>query len=113
MIVTALVLFALAALGGIILASFRLSKKPLPVPVFVLHGLLAAAGLVVLIVAIATGAGSTLRNVVLVLFIVAALVGFVLLSLDLRKKLLPMPLLVIHALVAVVSFALLLSTVLR
>jgi len=66
-----------------------------------------------LIVAIATGAGSTLRNVVLVLFIVAALVGFVLLSLDLRKKLLPMPLLVIHALVAVVSFALLLSTVLR
>jgi hypothetical protein len=100
-------------LGGIILAAFRLRMKSLPLPLAIRHGLAAAAGLVVLILAIVTGAGSTLRNVVLLLLISAALGGSTLLSFDLRRKVLPMPLMVLQALVAVVGFALSLSTVLR
>ncbi len=113
MLIVAFVLFAIAALGGITLAAFRLNHKSLPFPLAILHGLVAAAGLVVLIVAIATGASTTLRNVVLVLLIIAALGGFALFSFDLRKKLLPMPLLLVHALLAVFGFALLLSSLLH
>ncbi len=45
-----IVLFVLAALGGFALLSFHLRGKPLPTPVTIIHGLVAAVGLVLLIV---------------------------------------------------------------
>ncbi len=109
----ALVLFAIAAIGGVILAALRLrGRADLPLGLAAVHGLVAAAGLVALIVAIAgASAAGSLPKVALVLFIVAALGGFVLLTSHLRTKNVPVPIMLVHAAVAVVSFVLLLVAV--
>lgn len=106
---TAIVLLALAALGGIVLAVMRLRGRPvLPMELAVVHGLLAAAGLVALIVAVAGGVNAKTS---LVLFIIAALGGFALFSFQLRNKAIPVGVMVVHALVAVAAFVLLLIKV--
>jgi len=109
----ALVLFALAAIGGVILAVLRLrGRADLPLGLAVVHGLVAAAGLVALIVALAgASAAGSLPKVALALFIVAALGGFVLITSHLRTKNVPVPIMLVHATVAVVAFVLLLVTV--
>jgi hypothetical protein len=108
---TALIVFAIAAAGGLLLAFLRVTNKPLPLPVALLHGALAATGLVLLAVA-AFGAGGPERaRLALGLFVLAALGGFVLFSFHLRKKQLPMGIMVIHALVAVAAFLILLGVV--
>ncbi len=108
--VAALVLFAIAALGGIVLAVMRFKGRPYPpMALALVHGAVAAAGLVTLIALVAQGtAKSSNATTSLVLFIVAALGGFVLFFHHLRKVALPVWLVVVHALVAVVAFLLLL-----
>ena len=108
MLKIAVVLFALAALGGIILASLHLKTKNAPIPLALLHGLLAAAGLVLLITAVVQMASAGLAGVALVIFIIAALGGFVLFAMHLKKRPLPGGLIVVHGLVAVVAFIVLL-----
>jgi hypothetical protein len=106
----AIVLFALAALGGVVLAILRFRGRPtLPLGLAVVHGLLAAAGLVVLIWAVAAGGLAAKGS--LALFVVAALGGFVLFSFQLRQKAIPIGVMLIHAIVAVVAFVLLLVRV--
>ena len=101
----AIVLFAAAAVGGIVLAILRLQGKALPMPVALVHGAVAAAGLVALIVAVF--ASGLKAKVPLLLFVIAALGGFVLFSFHLRRKAIPIPVMLIHAGVAVLAFALL------
>lgn len=112
-----LVLFALAAAGGLVMAIQRFGGKPQPTfAIAIVHGLAAAAGLISLIVAIAgagDGAGDGANvgsgpTIALVLFLGAAIGGFVLFFQHLRKNPLPIPLMVIHAVVAVVAFLILL-----
>jgi hypothetical protein len=43
-------LFVIAALGGFVLLSFQLRKKPLPTALAVIHGLVAALALILLII---------------------------------------------------------------
>ena len=113
MFTASIVLFTIAALGGITLAAMRLGNRPLPFSLAVAHGVLAAAGLVLLIVAIvvATTTGVVL-NAALILFIVAAIGGAILFSFHLRSRSLPVPLVLGHGLLAVVAFVLLLSHIL-
>src|SRR5438067_9801286 len=109
---TALILFAIAALGGMTLAFIRLSGKPLP-PMWLalVHGAVAAAGLVALILAVlAPGAASGAR-IALGIFVIAALGGFVLFSFHLRNRALPIPIIGIHGFVAVIAFVLLLVAI--
>jgi hypothetical protein len=108
--VVALVLFGIAALGGLVLATQRFRGAPQPaLPLALLHGAIAAAGLIALIVAVTGAAGTVnLAKAALVVFLVAALGGFFLISQHLSKKPLPIPVVVIHALVAVTGFILLL-----
>jgi len=101
------ILFALAALGGITLATLHLRHKPLPMALALVHGIVAAVALILLIVAVAGGGLGTLTTVSLILFIVAALGGFVLFATYLRHKPLPTPLVYVHGLVAVIAFILL------
>ncbi len=106
----AIVLFALAALGGILLAILRLrGREVLPLGLAVVHGLVAAAGLVALIWAV-VGAGLAAK-LPLGLFVVAALGGFVLFAFQLRNRAIPIGVMVVHALVAVAGFLLLLAKV--
>jgi hypothetical protein len=108
-----IVLFAAAALAGLTLAILRFREKPLPLPLALVHGAIAAAGLVSLaLVAVPHGAPGSAR-VALGLFVVAALGGFLLFSMHLRKRELPIGVVVVHALVAVAAFVLLLVSVAR
>lgn len=102
-----IILFAIAAVGGMLLAFFRLSNRPLPMPLALLHGALAAAGLVALSVVV-LGGGSMQAKLALGLFLLAALGGFFLLSFHLRKKELPVPVVVVHGLAALAAFTVLL-----
>jgi membrane protease YdiL (CAAX protease family) len=107
--VLTLVLFAVAALGGLVLASIRLRGKNPPLALALVHGAVAAAGLVALIVAVLhAGASAFLPRIALALFVIAALGGFVLFATHLRKKNIPVPLMLIHAVVAVGGFVTLL-----
>jgi hypothetical protein len=104
----AAVLFALAALGGIILAAMHLKKNDAPISLALVHGLAAAVGLVLLIVAVMQMPSAGLAGVALAIFVIAALGGFVLFAMHLMKKPLPRGLIFVHGLAAVVAFVLLL-----
>jgi hypothetical protein len=105
-----IVLFALAAAGGLVLAFLRFNEKPIPTALAVVHGLIAASGLVALgSVAFENGAPD-LARIALGLFVLAALGGFFLFSFQLRAKPLPKPVVIIHGAVAAVALLILLST---
>jgi hypothetical protein len=110
MLIAAVVLFAIAALGGLTMAVFHFRKDRNPPGVLAaLHGVVAATALLILLWAVVqTSAGGALAWA-LGLFVLAALGGFFLVSFHVRARRLPGPVVVIHALVAVVAFVLLLA----
>jgi len=103
-------LFLLTALGGLLMAGIRFMGKRNPPPwIAMLHGLLAGAGVTLLAYAVLAGTVPATATLALLLFVLAALGGLVLnLKYEWNRVLLPTPLLVGHALVAVVGFVLLL-----
>lgn len=110
MIRTAVVLFAIAALGGVVMAIVRLSKNLNPPSwLAMLHGLLAAGGVTLLLYAAFAVGISTLATAGLILLLIAALVGLVLnLKYQWQRALLPAGVVVTHAAIAVVGFILVL-----
>ncbi len=109
MLTYALVLFGVAALGGLTLAYMRIVKKDVSLPLAIVHGIFAASGLVLLIIGV-TRAGGSGALAALIIFLLAALGGFTLFSFHLRSRPLPVPLLIVHGLVAVTAFVVLLWT---
>lgn len=108
----AVVVFAIAAVGGLLLASLRIKNKPLPMGLALAHGAAAAVGLVLLgLAAFAGGGGPSQARVAFGLFVVAALGGFALFSFHVRKQQLPLGVVVLHGLLAVVAFVILLAGV--
>lgn len=106
-------LFAGAAIMGLIIATAIFTNKPAtPKPAVVAHGLFGATALVLLIVYMINNP-ENYPQISLILFVVAALGGFILVYNDLAKKSPgPKGLVVVHALVAVTAFVLLLAFVL-
>jgi hypothetical protein len=107
---TALVLFAIAAVGGIVMAGIRFGGKPHPpTALAMLHGFLSAAALTLLIYAACTVGLPSLALTATVLFVLAA-IGGVFMNLNYHWKMLPLPkwLVVVHALIAVTGFVCLL-----
>ncbi len=112
MLILSVILFAVAALGGLVLGVLGLRQRDLPMWLSLIHGVVAAAGLITLILGVVQGNAGSLVIISLILFLIAALGGFVLFSYHLRKKPHPKGLIVIHALVAVIAFVLLLLGIL-
>lgn len=111
---TALVLFGIAAAGGLVLATQRLRGAPRPsLPLALVHGGLAAAGLVALILLVVGAGAPPIARTALVVFLVAALGGFYLIAQHLQTRPLPIPVVLIHAAVAVAGFLILLAGVLK
>lgn len=110
MLITTVILFALAAVFGLVLLTRVLKEEDTPKPVVYLHGLAAAVGLVLLIIAYFEQGDSLLMTSVIV-FIVAALGGFVMFGRDLNRKSIPKWLALVHGGAAVVAFVLLLIAV--
>lgn len=108
----ALISLAIAASGGLVLASNVLRDRFAPWALSVVHALFGATGLVLLIVLLLQGSAPQQLLIGFVLLLVAALGGFFLASFHIRRKLPPKPVVVIHAGVAVAGFLTLLSLVL-
>lgn len=105
-----ILLFAIAAVAGLTMAVMHFKKAAPPRPVLaVLHGLFAASGLVVLLLAVIKVGVQGTPAAALGLLVVAALGGFALLSFHLRGRALPTGLLAGHALLAVAGFVTLLA----
>lgn len=112
MLLTILIIFAIAAIGGLVLASFVLRGEFAPWLVGGLHALIAALGLVLLVLLlIDEGAGNTRLVASFALLLIAALFGFGLGALHLRKQLPPKAVVLVHAGFAVAGVVTLLTLV--
>lgn len=110
MLQTATILLAITALGGLLMAIIRFSRKHNP-PAWLamLHGLLAASGLTLLAYAVCTQPVPPMATLTLALFLLAAGGGAVMsLAYKWRQRLLPAWLVIVHATAAVTAFVLLL-----
>lgn len=105
MIRLSLVLFAVAAVAGLTMAIMHFRGiSPPRTALAALHGVFAASGLVVLLMALVkTGFGGK-AGIALGLLVVAALGGFGLLSWHAKQQRLPSALVAGHALLAVAGF---------
>lgn len=102
-------LFAIAAAGGLVMAGIRVSaaRNP-PAWLAMLHGLLAGAGLTLLLFAAFTVGLPTYAMWALSLLVIAALGGvFLNLGYQEKRALLPKAVMYVHALIAVCGFTLL------
>ncbi|HSW11383.1 MAG TPA: hypothetical protein VLI06_01000 [Solimonas sp.] len=106
----ALVILALAAMGGLLMAGMRFSGRPQPpAGLAMLHGLGAGAALTLLIYAHLTVGLGPLEMAGVALLILAAAVGIALnLRFHARGLALPIPVVLGHAVTAAAGFSLLL-----
>jgi hypothetical protein len=113
MMKTAVVLLAIAAVGGMTMAiiRFRGADRP-PSWITMLHGFLAGAAMTLLLYAWFTVGLPGLAKAAVGIFIVVALVG-AWINLNFHSKLLPLPkgVIVVHGVVAVVAFLMLVMAV--
>jgi hypothetical protein len=107
MLQVAVVVFAIAALGGLVLASFVLRGRLAPWALSLLHAILGAVGLVLTALVLFGGSAPEYTGLALLLLAIAALGGFFLASYHARKQPGPRPVVLIHAAVAVVGFVVL------
>jgi len=107
MIYAAIGLFALSAVLGLTILIKWLTKKEASKAVIWSHGLVAATALVILLV-YALQNRDNYPQLSLILFIIAALIGFYMFFRDLNKKTSPLFVAFIHALLAVGGFVMLL-----
>lgn len=109
MLRTAVVLFAVAALGGLVMTGIRMTTKANPpAAIAMLHGFLAAAALTLVVFAAFASTIPRTAQIALVLLLVAAAGGaFLNLGYQWKQRLLPIALIIGHAGLAVVGFGLL------
>src|SRR3546814_11907547 len=100
MLTYALIVFAVAALGGLVLASSVLRGKLAPWAISLLHALLGASGLVVLIVPVLQGQGAGRVTAAPGILVGAALGGFCSAPLPLLKPVAPEAGVLVHSCVA-------------
>jgi hypothetical protein len=108
MLVYALAVFVVGALGGAVLARFVLTKRFPPWFISILHASLGVTGLVLVSVSLLTDAITTALIVAMALLVTTALTGLYLASRHYRNMLTPKALVFVHASFAL-SFLLLLS----
>ena len=113
MLKLAVLLFAIGALGGLVLASSVLRGRLAPWALSLLHAALGATGLVLTGIVVLEGSaeGGGKIPIALLILLVAALGGFFVASFHARKLPAPKPVVLIHVGVAVVGFLLLAGSV--
>jgi hypothetical protein len=109
MLAYAIVLLAITAVGGLVLASYVLRGKLAPWMLSLLHAGLGAGGLILALLTILNGESRVLLP--FVILTVAALLGFYLASHHLKQKLPSNAVVIVHAGVAVLGFLALVSMV--
>jgi hypothetical protein len=107
MLITAILLFASAAVLGLYLLSFIIQNKNTPKGIAFTHGPLAAIGLIILIVYAIFNTPSP--SISIILFILAALGGIMLIYRDITGKSLPVWMAAGHGVVAILGFVFLIA----
>ena len=109
MLLICITLFAIAAAGGLVMAGVRaFTERNPPAWLALVHGLLAGGGLTLLLLTYFVSGLPTYAAWALLLLIIAAAGGVLMnLGYQWQQKPLPLGLMYIHALIAVVGFALL------
>jgi len=102
MLPTAIVLFIIAAVFGLITLVAILKNSPTSRSTVLMHGAVAAAGLLIVLFAVVQAAGPA-PVTSLVLFLIAAAGGFILFAVDMRKKPVPKWLALLHPVLAVLG----------
>jgi hypothetical protein len=113
MLTYAVIVFAIGALGGLVLASYVLQGRLAPWALSLVHAGLGAIGLLLVIYAAITTGISHAALTALVILAIAALGGFYLASIHLRGQVAPKQVVFIHAGAAVIGFLTLLGVVIR
>lgn len=111
MLTYAVIVFAIGALGGLLLASYVLRGKLAPWAVSLLHAALGAIGLLLVIYAALSTGISGAALTALIILVIAALGGFYLASIHLQGQVAPKPVVFVHAGIAVIGFLTLLGVV--
>lgn len=104
MLIYAVGIFSVAAMGGLFLAKRGFSRQEIPWSVSILHAMLGASGLVLAGLGVFQGEGGMAAKIGLAFLTVAALGGFFTASFHLRKTLAPEFLFLIHGGAAVFGF---------
>jgi hypothetical protein len=105
------VLLTFAVLGGTALFVLRLRGGNPPLPLAAVHGLFAVAGVVSLLVGVVSTGNAGAPLIALCLFGAAAPLGAWFLSRHLRGKLIPVPGVMIHGMVALFGYVVLLTEI--
>ena len=107
----AILIFAIGAVGGLVLASHVLRGRLAPWALSLLHMALGATGLVLtaLVVLGGSDAGKGIIPIALLILVLAALGGFYLASIHVRKVVAPKGVVFLHAGIAVTGFLLLVA----
>ncbi|NUQ17342.1 MAG: hypothetical protein HOP95_02635 [Sphingomonas sp.] len=111
MLKIAVLIFAIGALGGLILASSVRRGRLAPWALSIVHMLLGATGLVLtaLVVLGGSDAGKGMVPIALLILVVAALGGFYLASIHVKKEVASKGIVFTHAGIAVIGFLLLVA----
>lgn len=109
MLTYTLIVLAIAAVGGVVLAMKIFSGQLAPWSISIVHALLGATGLVMLIMLVLEGSGDARLTAALGLLVVAALGGFYLASIHMKNNIAPRNIVILHAGLAVAGFLTLLS----
>ena len=113
MITLAIILFIIAAIFGLVILTAILKNQPTPKPFVFLHGPLALIALILIIVyAVAQGASALLVTSI-VLFILAALGGLTLFTIDMTNRPIPKMIAMLHPLIAAAGLIVLIIYVLQ
>ncbi|MGH1417940.1 MAG: hypothetical protein ACRBCJ_03685 [Hyphomicrobiaceae bacterium] len=110
MLTYAVISFAIAAVAGLVLASHVLRGQLAPWPLSILHAVFAAIGLILIGFSVLEGVRDDIA-IAMIILLIAALGGFYLASVHLRKEVAPSRVVFMHAGAAVVGFLLLCNAV--
>lgn len=113
MLIAAIILFIIAAIFGLIVLTAILKDKPTPKAAVFTHGPIAAIALIIVIIYAVMGHMHPLLITSIVLFVLAALGGLTLFTIDMRKKTIPKLLAILHPILAVIALITLIVYVLQ
>lgn len=105
MLLTAILLFVIAAVFGLIIFTKIMQDRPTPKLTVIIHGGLSLIALLIVIYYVCYHETTPLIS--LVLFIAAAFVGLVMFYMDMRKKPVPKWLALVHPLIVAIALLLL------
>lgn len=103
MLTVAIILFLVGALFGLIVLISILRNEPTPKTAVFIHGPLVATGLVLVLITLYNGPRDTLLVASAIIFVLAALGGLTLFTIDMSKKPIPKALAVAHPILAVIA----------